>query len=847
MRYCTLSLVLLLTSQGSSLLAAVASDFTFEQSPPFESQALGYLPYRMYQAQEYDLPENQDRSYPLIVWLHGLGERGTNNTSQLNNGVIELANDTNQSHQPAFIIAPQADRSSGGWASRFDPASAVTETRLILAIEDLKNRFRIDPDRIYVMGLSYGGAGTWNVVTHRPGYFAAAVPMSQPAAADNNGLALLAHFPIWVFDGSNDSITSGTVNTLRNQGGRAYYTIVSGGGHNSTTWKTPAEDPDLYKWMMTQRRAVPHGDSSLPHVKTVSPEADRGHVTGLTSVTLSGTSALTADSLDVFSSFSWHTSEGSNGTMTGTTSWSSGTIPISGDSNLIQLVATASNDPTVTRAGTCSFNDSIMINDSTPPELFLLNPVSGNTYIAPNHVLTLRGYARDNSAVTQIKWSNSRGGSGLAGAEFHNQTAGQVNWFIPDIPLRPGHNTLQIEALDLAGNSNSHTLYVYRPINGGGNFFHQDFDSSTNLNDYIDTSLNPAANSFFDIQAAAGAGSVSIVNNSLEFMRPTGASGVSGLLRRYALEGSPQDTACVSFDLSFPEGTPDTFSTLGSIIFGYFLGDSSGTFVGGNISRNVELSFRGFGADQFRMRVAGSTLTHSSLDSTAGSRRITWYINSSDQSQPYLGPDGSMYSVASERSDVWVDTALLIDDAQKPSSYGSRNLNHFKMLTSSNQPLKFSIDNLTIANFSQTSPLGDWLGAQFTQQELPSPEIASAGADRDQDGLVTLVEYALASDPNTASAEDGPQISTNSGNLSIEFTRITPTDITYDVQVSDSLQPDSWTSIARLDAGTSIWTGTATVNETGTGDTRSVTITDTQPISSQTSRFIRILVTHPSL
>jgi len=448
---------------SKSLGAATASDFTFEQSPPFEAQGLGYMPYRMYQAQGYDLPANSAKSYPLIVWLHGLGERGTNNTSQLVHGVVQMANDVNQAYEPSFVIAPQADSSSGSWGSRFVAGAFVTETRLMLAIEDLKTRFRIDPDRIYVMGLSYGGAGTWNIVTHYPGFFAAAVPMSQPAAASSEHLGLLTHFPVWSYDGSNDSITAGTVSALRNVGGRPIYTVVSGGGHNDVTWVTAAEDPDLYRWMMAQRRNTASDTSSLPYLRIDSPGiGGRGYQSDGSPVDLSGIAALTASTHSGFSSIDWYLDNGNLGSATGTTGWSGGQVNPSGGRQLLQVTASASNDSAVTRAGTCTFSDSVVVNDGSPPELFLSNPVSGSGYIAPSAKLTLRGYATDDFAVAQIKWTNGKGEFGLAGGEYHHGIGGRVNWFMPDIPLEQGHNVLTLEAFDLAGNRDAHVLNVYR-------------------------------------------------------------------------------------------------------------------------------------------------------------------------------------------------------------------------------------------------------------------------------------------------------------------------------------------------------------------------------------------------
>jgi predicted peptidase len=169
-----LSVLLAFCTERSSSQAASASDFIHKASPTYEG---GTMPYRLYVAQGYNSPGNATRKYPLIVWLHGAGEKGTNNTSQMNNGVVNLANDTNQAYDPAFVMVPQLPGSPGSTGAWFGGDTRgdtiISERRFLLAIEDMCQQYRIDRDRIYVMGLSLGGAGSWEISMMYPDIFAA--------------------------------------------------------------------------------------------------------------------------------------------------------------------------------------------------------------------------------------------------------------------------------------------------------------------------------------------------------------------------------------------------------------------------------------------------------------------------------------------------------------------------------------------------------------------------------------------------------------------------------------------------------------------------------------------------
>src|SRR6185436_2281845 len=125
------------------------------------------------------------RRFPLIIFLHGSGERGNDNEAQLKWGVMNVASDENMIHYPAFVIAPQCP-SNMSWSNfnrdrnstqmSLQPAPTKPMQLLIELIDNLKKTLRIDTTRIYITGLSMGGFGTYDAIMRYPKLFAAAVP-----------------------------------------------------------------------------------------------------------------------------------------------------------------------------------------------------------------------------------------------------------------------------------------------------------------------------------------------------------------------------------------------------------------------------------------------------------------------------------------------------------------------------------------------------------------------------------------------------------------------------------------------------------------------------------------------
>ncbi|MBS4204216.1 prolyl oligopeptidase family serine peptidase [Lederbergia citrea] len=151
-----------------------------------------FLNYRLFE------PDTNREKQPLVLFLHGGGERGVSNDVQLlaNRGAISWADPEQQAKNSAFVAAPQAainDR----WTSE------VNISLLLDLIETLKEEYPIDPDRIYVTGISMGGMGTWSLIQDHSDLFAAAIPVC--GTGDMKKAGNLVNLPIWVLHSADDA------------------------------------------------------------------------------------------------------------------------------------------------------------------------------------------------------------------------------------------------------------------------------------------------------------------------------------------------------------------------------------------------------------------------------------------------------------------------------------------------------------------------------------------------------------------------------------------------------------------------------------------------------------------
>lgn len=231
------------------------------QARTYEDSAGKKLNYRLLTPAEYDAAANADRRYPLVLFLHGAGERGDDNKAQLVHGCKEFLKKENRQKYPCFVMAPQCPKDEK-WAdvdwtksAHTLPKEPAESMRLTLeALGKLQKEFRIDKSRLYLTGLSMGGYGTWDLLARKPKMFAAAIPIC--GGADENTASRISHISIWVFHGDKDYAVKversrRMVDALRQAGGSPIYTEYAGVGHDS--WTRTYANGLVLDWLFAQR------------------------------------------------------------------------------------------------------------------------------------------------------------------------------------------------------------------------------------------------------------------------------------------------------------------------------------------------------------------------------------------------------------------------------------------------------------------------------------------------------------------------------------------------------------------------------------------------------------------
>jgi predicted peptidase len=200
------------------------------------------------------------RKYPLVIFLHGSGERGHDNEAQLKWGVMNFATDQNMVLHPALVIAPQCPE-KGGWSnfSRGDMKMQSTPNKpmqlLIELIHKLIKTMPVDSNRIYITGLSMGGFGTYDAIERYPNLFAAAVPVC--GAGDTSKASLIKHLPIWIFHGAEDPAVNPKYSlemfeALTRAGAHPGFTQLPETGHFS--WLAAYSDALMMEWLFRQHK-----------------------------------------------------------------------------------------------------------------------------------------------------------------------------------------------------------------------------------------------------------------------------------------------------------------------------------------------------------------------------------------------------------------------------------------------------------------------------------------------------------------------------------------------------------------------------------------------------------------
>lgn len=204
----------------------------------FDSQSSLGRDYLLY------LPDEGDEPWPLIVFLHGSGERGGDPNVLRNLGPFRYLR---HSSLPAVVAAPQCPP-----ASHWEPAAIVK------LVDHLASQYNLDAERVYLVGYSMGGYGAWRVAATHPDRFAAIVPIA--GGGDPESATALIKLPIWAFHGAMDDVVPVTesermIDSVRAVGGSPRLTVLPEGAHGIC--HEVAERSDVWKWLLHQRRRVP--------------------------------------------------------------------------------------------------------------------------------------------------------------------------------------------------------------------------------------------------------------------------------------------------------------------------------------------------------------------------------------------------------------------------------------------------------------------------------------------------------------------------------------------------------------------------------------------------------------
>lgn len=203
------------------------------------------------------------RKYPLVIFLHGSGERGNDNEAQLKWGVMNFATDQAMIMHPAIVIAPQCPanmqwanftRGQGTQLVLNTTPSKPMELLMELIRQSIKN-LPVDTNRIYITGLSMGGFGTYDAIERFPHLFAAAVPVC--GGGDVSKAAVISHVPIWIFLGSEDAAVNPLyslemLQALTKAGAHPGFTQYPEVGHFS--WLGAYSDPLMMEWLFRQHK-----------------------------------------------------------------------------------------------------------------------------------------------------------------------------------------------------------------------------------------------------------------------------------------------------------------------------------------------------------------------------------------------------------------------------------------------------------------------------------------------------------------------------------------------------------------------------------------------------------------
>lgn len=207
------------------------------------------LNYLLHVPASYGQDPNQ--KWPLLIFLHGSREVGRD-INRVRRAIVPQMLEENPEF-PFIVMAPQAASQQNGWYPSLKPIEAT--------IDALQGEYNIDPDRIYVTGLSMGGYGAWALMMDDPERFAAVAPVVGGYFFKPSQLCALKDKPIWVFAAKRDrnvplKESERVVNALKACGAQPLFTIFENANHDEG-WELAYTTTDIFQWLLAQRRGQP--------------------------------------------------------------------------------------------------------------------------------------------------------------------------------------------------------------------------------------------------------------------------------------------------------------------------------------------------------------------------------------------------------------------------------------------------------------------------------------------------------------------------------------------------------------------------------------------------------------
>ncbi len=242
--------ILILTAAATVCLSLRASGAEVSKQQPhkLEKQVTVELDYLLYLPEGYD----QKDDWPLLLFLHGAGERGHDLQLVKKHGPPKLIDEGKEF--PFIVVSPQCPL--GSWWS-------TKPLELTALLDEIVAKHKVDKERIYLTGLSMGGFGTWTLAAYTPNRFAAIMPIC--GGGETLLTRVLGHVPTWVFHGAKDPVvplkrSEDMVEALKRVNKNVKFTVYPEALHDS--WTETYNNPEVYQWLLEQKRSAPAAPKS---------------------------------------------------------------------------------------------------------------------------------------------------------------------------------------------------------------------------------------------------------------------------------------------------------------------------------------------------------------------------------------------------------------------------------------------------------------------------------------------------------------------------------------------------------------------------------------------------------